>query len=163
DILCSLSGKCKDHSPVLVRSHAGQQAPGVARPKCGNRLVQALADQNATMIKSLTPYLQGKCGIGQVQIRMLAEMLRQVGAGRLKRGSRLCRERQQLPGARRTRLLRQGGFLDYDVRIGAPYPKRADASPTWMSVRLPGSEFPVYVEGAVSEIDLRIGSFKVEA
>jgi hypothetical protein len=102
--------------------------------------------------------------VGEGNLRVALEILGEIGGLGFERGRCACgpHKHLQLPGF--TGCLERRGLFDDDVRVGAAHAEGTDCGAQGLPVhRFEGRQFSVHKERAVLEIDLRVGTLKVQA
>ncbi len=161
-VLRSLSGKEeRDRRRPPIADGRRMPLRGSFR-QARDRVRDAFADESAAAGKALAADLQRVRDLSEVGSWVLCEVPRQAPRPRLERGGRLGREHQKLTrAAGHGGGLRRGRLLEHDVSVRAPDTKCADPRSPYAIGLFPVREVRVDEEGAVLEINLRIGALEM--
>ena len=141
----------------------GEDAASVAAAELLRGVREVVGDDEKTVLERAAAGLQRERDIGEREVRVSAEKLRELAGHRLQREAGFRREHDELRAGNGRGFRRDGRFLDHDVRVRAADAEGADARPARMRGGFPLGELRHDAEGRVGEVDAGIRFLEMQA
>ena len=162
-VLRAATGKHEGHAARLLAAGVRVDALRVVGREGHHRIGRVTRDQDAALSHRLATNLQRISCVGEIDGRMVLQVLGEACRDAVERRRGLGRKKQQLVRTRSARGLPGRRFFDDDVCVGATDAERADAGAArHAGPRCPGFQRRVHDEWAGVEITRRVRRAEVQ-